>query len=107
MVEFCVDCGAIIIAKKGEEGVCPACGKSQKAKSSVELKEKVEPKRKEKEVLDKNDDQAEIHPITKVECPKCSNMEAYYWTKQTRAGDEPETMFFKCVSCKHQWREYR
>jgi DNA-directed RNA polymerase subunit M len=107
MVEFCIDCGAIIIAKKGTETKCPACGKVQKAKSSVELKEKVESNRKEKEVLDKSSGEAEIHPTTQVECPNCSNNEAYYWTKQTRAGDEPETMFFKCVKCKHQWREYR
>ena len=63
-------------------------------------------KKKEKEVLNA-DGTPEIHPTTEVECPQCNHKEAYYWTKQTRAADEPETQFFKCVNCSHQWRDYR
>ncbi|MFW6285598.1 MAG: transcription factor S [Nanoarchaeota archaeon] len=107
MVEFCKNCDAIIIGKKGEEVKCSACGEVQKTQSSLSLNIKVEPKKQEKEVLDKNTSEGEIHPVIQAECPKCHFKEAYYWTKQTRAGDEPETMFFKCVKCKHQWREYR
>lgn len=106
MVDFCSECGAIVIGKKGEDTKCPACGTLQKTKTSVKLNEKIE-KKTEKEVVDKDDSTAEIHPITDVECPKCGHNKAYYWTKQTRAGDEPETQFFKCVKCKEQWREYR
>ncbi|MCA9496249.1 MAG: transcription factor S [Nanoarchaeota archaeon] len=105
MVEFCSKCDAIIIGKKGEEITCAACGHVNKAKSSVKLSEKIE-KKDEMEVFDISSTE-EIHPITPVECPKCKNSEAYYWTKQTRAGDEPETQFFKCCVCKHQWRDYR
>lgn len=40
-------------------------------------------------------------------CPKCENKEAYFWTVQTRAGDEAETMFLECKKCKHRWRSYK
>jgi transcription factor S len=105
MVDFCKDCGAIIMGIRGEEVPCPSCGASQKAKTEMKLSEKVA-KVEEKEVIDTNK-QAEINPITDAECPECKSPKAYYWTKQTRAGDEPETQFFKCVECAHQWRDYR
>ena len=48
----------------------------------------------------------ETDPKTEIKCPKCGNPEAYYWLLQTRAGDEPETQFFRCTKCSHQWRNY-
>lgn len=105
MVEFCKKCDAIIMGSKGDEITCPNCGEPQKAKTEIKLTEKIK-KAEEKEVMD-TDNQTEIHPITDAECPECKSPKAYYWTKQTRAGDEPETQFFKCVECAHQWRDYR
>lgn len=105
MVDFCEKCGAIIVGKKGEKVKCPACGKSSEAKTEVKLSEKVK-KKEEVEVINSNKT-PEIHPTTEAECPQCGCTEAYYWTKQTRAGDEPETQFFKCTECAHQWRDYR
>ena len=105
MVEFCDNCGAILIGKKGENVVCPGCGKQTKTSTEAKLTEKINVK-SEKEIVQANIGM-DINPITEVECPKCKHMEAYYWTKQTRAGDEPETQFFKCVKCSHQWRDYR
>ena len=49
----------------------------------------------------------EVLPKTKVGCPRCGHVEAYYWELQTRAGDEPATRFFKCSKCGHVWREYQ
>jgi len=105
MVDFCEKCGAIVIGKKGEKVECPACGAKQKTNFNFSLKEKIK-KVEEKEVLDTTKT-VEIHPRTPVECPQCNHNEAYYWTKQTRSGDEPETQFFKCVECAHQWRDYK
>ena len=66
------------------------------------LREKVEaPKRLE--VVDKKVD---VLPKVKEVCPKCKHDEAFYWTVQTRASDEAETRFFKCVKCQHTWRMY-
>jgi DNA-directed RNA polymerase subunit M len=105
MVDFCEKCGAIVIGKKGEEVSCSSCGHGTKAKSAVSLSQKIS-KKEEIEIVD-TDKSSEVHPTTEVDCPECSHNLAYYWTKQTRAGDEPETQFFKCVSCNHQWRDYR
>jgi len=45
-------------------------------------------------------------PVTRAECPKCGNMEAYWWMLQTRRADEPPTRFFRCTKCGYTWREY-
>ena len=104
MVDFCSKCGALVVGKKGEEVKCPACGHSNKSKSSINLKEKID-KKEEKEILSE-DTSFDVHPVTKADCPECGHDEARYFTKQMRAGDEPETQFYKCTKCKHQWRSY-
>ena len=104
MVDFCEKCGALIMGKKGEDTACPACGTVKKAKGIEGLSQKVE--QKEIEVVDA-DSSSEIHPIIDNECPECKHSKAFYWSKQMRAGDEPETLFYKCEKCKHQWRDYR
>lgn len=105
MVDFCDSCGAIIVGKKGEDFVCPGCGKVYKSLSSINLSQKVENK-KEIEIIDEKS-QEEVHPLIDTSCPNCEHKKAHYWTKQTRAGDEPETLFYKCEKCKHQWRDYK
>lgn len=105
MVEFCEDCGALIMGKKGQEVECPSCGKVKKAKKDVKISKKLDVK-EDLEVIDK-DAQEEVNPITDEEnCPECGHGRAYYWTKKMRAGDEPEVNFYKCEKCKHQWRIY-
>lgn len=105
MVEFCTKCGAIIMGKKGQEVICAGCGYSSKAKNTTELKEKIKVKKEIEIISDTIGD--EILPLIETECPECKNDKAYYWSKQMRAGDEPETLFYKCPKCKHQWRDYR
>ena len=67
----------------------PNCGKKVKGVKKIEVVEQVE-----------------LHPKIKINCGKCNNNTAYYWTQQTRGADEPETRFFKCTKCNHTWREY-
>lgn len=105
MVDFCEKCGAIIMGKKGEAVACPSCGHEVKAKSEIKLTQKVE-KVQEKEIVDVDDTSAEIHPEIDIECPECGNNKARYFSKQMRSGDEPETQFYKCTKCKHQWRKH-
>ena len=45
-------------------------------------------------------------PKTRVICPQCENTEAYWWMQQTRSGDEPPTIFYKCTKCGYSWRSY-
>jgi len=98
-MEFCPKCGSMLIWKK-----CNRCDYVSEKEVKLETSQKIDPK---KEIVCVNEGDHEIDPIVKIICVKCNHSEAYFWTKQTRAGDEAETRFFKCVKCKHTWREYR
>tara|TARA_Y100000310_G_C19947215_1_gene475231 strand:+ start:137 stop:421 length:285 start_codon:yes stop_codon:yes gene_type:complete len=80
-----------------------SCGYKENDFSKFKKIKEIIKEKKSVEVVDK---EIEILPITDEECPKCKNEKAYYWTIQTRAGDEPETKFLKCKKCKHVWRDY-
>ena len=104
---FCQDCGRIMVPK--EEGkkrmlVC-TCGYTRVEREDILMKESVRGHKK-LEVID--DKSKEAMPKTEAECSKCGKMEAYSWSQQTRASDEPETQFFECTNkkCKHRWRTY-
>jgi len=105
-MQFCPKCGAILLPQKEENRtklMCH-CGYKSKSSSSIVIKEKVKLKKEDKiEVIDKK---IETLPKTDTKCPKCDHVKAYYWTLQTRAGDEAETRFFECVKCNHRWRSY-
>jgi transcription factor S len=102
-MEFCPKCGCVLVEKKKDFG-CPSCNYKCKEKVKIETSEKIETKPEIGVITDKD---ADVFPITNAVCPKCSNKEAYFWSSQTRAGDEAETKFFKCTKCKNIWREYR
>jgi DNA-directed RNA polymerase subunit M len=88
----------IIVCKK-----CGYCRELEKGESSkFTIKEKTAPKEKIV-VIEENIDTL---PKTREECPKCKNLEAYWWELQTRSADEPSTKFFRCTKCGHTWREY-
>jgi DNA-directed RNA polymerase subunit M len=100
---FCPRCGGIILPDLEKKGIkCSKCNYRETKNKSMVVKEKVNNKEKIK-IIDKN---IETLPKTQVECPKCKNNQAYYWLVQTRASDEPETQFFRCTKCDHQWRNY-
>ena len=101
---FCPKCGSILrpVEKKGKRVIGCSCGYIADKDQKFEVKEKAK-EQKEIEVIEK---EIETKPLIKTKCPKCGHDRAYFWTMQTRAADEPETQFFKCQKCSHQWREY-
>ncbi|MFX1357538.1 MAG: transcription factor S [Promethearchaeota archaeon] len=112
MVEFCPECSNLL-RKKNMDGkyflVC-RCGYQKEIESNkTELKKEAE---KKKKALEKNllilseEDKISVHIKVLKYCPKCNNREAEAWQEQTRGADEPSTTFFRCVKCKHTWREY-
>ena len=101
-MEFCPKCGAVLI-KKGKKDGCARCSYSVKGKIRIITSEKMGEK-KEVAVVKKD---TQIFPIIKEKCKECGNNQAYFWTVQTRSGDEAETKFFRCTKCEHTWREYR
>jgi transcription factor S len=102
MMEFCPKCGAVLIQKRKNYG-CARCEYSTKDKFKIKTSEKIE-ERNKVAVIKK---EMNTLPIVVEKCKKCGNEKAYFWTIQTRAGDEAETKFFKCTKCDHTWREYR
>ena len=103
---FCPKCGSIILPKK--EGnkkvlVC-SCGYKTSKVEQTKITETVTKKEKEVEVIEKTD--IDILPKIDAECEKCGHKKAFFWTLQTRAGDEPETKFMRCEKCRHTWRDY-
>lgn len=106
---FCDRCGNLMLVEKRRKHaflVCRKCGKTARMKGEkvVITELMVEPK-KRIVVMGKNEGIAEF-PKTKILCPKCSNMEAFWWMQQTRSADEPPTLFYKCSKCGHAWRSY-
>ena len=103
---FCPKCGSLLKTKQQKGKTIKYCGCGYYSKLKEEegkISEKVERKDDEIEVVDRNATQ--IHPLTEATCPECGHKKAYYWLKQIRAGDEPETKFFKCEKCRHTWRD--
>lgn len=102
-MEFCPKCGSVLVEKRKNFG-CIRCSYTAKGKIKIESTEQLKEK-KETAVL--KDGDVDTTPVISTTCPKCGNKEAYFWTSQTRAGDEAETRFFKCTKCRRTWREYR
>ena len=101
-MEFCPKCGSVLVQKTKNFG-CPRCNYSTKEKVKLKTREKIKEKNpiavlKGKEI--------QTFPIITETCKKCGNNESYFWTIQTRAGDEAETKFFRCTKCSHTWRDY-
>lgn len=86
---------------KGKKVFGCSCGYTQK-EGSTAISEKVK-QQKNIEIVE----EMETKPVVDAACDKCDHNKAYFWSMQTRAADEPETRFFKCVKCKHTWREYK
>lgn len=106
-MEFCPKCGGLMLPQKVEEGlilVCGGCGHAVEATKPEEYKLV--------EVLEGREEPAVVEeipktlPTTRTRCPGCGHGLAYWWIRQTRAGDEPPTRFYRCAKCGHTWREY-
>lgn len=101
-MEFCPKCGGVLIQKRKNYG-CTRCDYTTKEKLKIKTSEKLEEKNKIA-VIKK---EMNTSPVVVEKCKKCGNDKAYFWTSQTRAGDEAETKFFKCTKCGNTWRTYR
>ena len=105
---FCEKCGSIMAPKKNSKGRtvlgCVQCRFVSKKREKLVLREQT--KVNEKDIIAVVNKRVETLPKTQEMCKKCGHKEAYYWTVQTRAADEAETRFFKCVKCTHTWRAY-
>ena len=99
-MEFCPKCGALLMMKNAKAG-CPKCNYTAKGKVDMEIKEAVSEK---VDVAVVSDKQADIYPVTDYDCKKCKHKKSYFWIRQMRSGDEPESKFYKCIKCKNTVR---
>lgn len=101
-MKFCPKCGTVLVQKRKLFG-CSKCGYAEKSKVKIVTSEKFSKKEGEGVLKEK---ESIVMPTISIDCPKCANEEAYFYTAQTRAGDEAETQFFHCTKCGHRWRQY-
>jgi transcription factor S len=102
---FCPKCGSLLRSKIVKNKTVMGCDCGYVSKDSeTSIKETVKQDEKEIEIIDK---ELNIYPLVSETCPECGHKKAFFMSAQTRAGDEPETNFFKCEKCKHSWRDYK
>ena len=99
---FCPKCGSMLRPKlvKDKKVMGCSCGYVQQ-----DAKTTFTEKKKDEVNFDVVEQESSAYPMVDSECPKCRNSKAFSWSQQMRAGDEPETHFFKCTRCSHTWRE--
>ena len=105
-MQFCEKCGnllSVIKKRKRTYLYCKKCNKEYPMKKNMKFSEKIVGERREVIVIRR---EGEELPKTKIVCPVCGNVEAYWWTLQTRSADEPPTTFYRCTKCKYSWRSY-
>jgi DNA-directed RNA polymerase subunit M len=106
-MQFCPKCSLALIPTKKEKIVvlaCPKCG--VETKRAEPIVQKLERPRESIVVIGKGQEKVQTLPTMKVTCQKCGFEKAFYWTVQTRGGDEASTQFFRCAKCGATWREY-
>ena len=101
-VTFCPKCGGLLVPSPDNKNMTCSCGYSSRSKIELALKEKAASEQNQKV----KEEFAETLAKVKESCPKCNHGEAFNWSLQTRATDEAETQFYRCVKCNHTWREY-
>ncbi|MCK5452297.1 MAG: transcription factor S, partial [Candidatus Aenigmarchaeota archaeon] len=108
-MQICKSCGSLMRPEKNNGSVVFVCKNGcavQKVKKtdSIKLSEKIEHDPLDNiQVIEKNSVNL---PVMEMPCPKCDNNKVFWWCRQTRSSDEPETRFYKCIECGHTWREY-
>lgn len=101
-MEFCPECGAMLLPKNNKLKCKCGFKKDLTEADEYKISEKVESKNN---IIMKGEEVNTL-PTTNVICPNCGHGKASWWLQQTRNADEAETRFLRCLSCKHTWREY-
>ena len=101
-MEFCTDCGAMLLTKDGKLECSCGYVKNLSNDNEYAVSEKIEAN----ETVKMLGEDIDLGPGVTEICPKCGHDKATYELKQTRSADEAPTRFFTCKKCKHKWREY-
>ena len=102
-MEFCPDCGKMLMPKKGK--IKCRCG-YEKSLSEDDIEEQYTMEGEtnpEMKVIVTDRDNVAL-PTTTITCYKCGGTKGYWWTVQTRSADEAPTNFIRCAKCGNTWR---
>lgn len=99
-MQFCPKCGTILVQKTKRFG-CSKCGYSSNNVKLIASEDLVN----EQKISVLREKENNVWPTVNETCPKCGHDEAETWATQMRAGDEAETVFFRCKKCSTIWRE--
>ncbi len=107
-MRFCPNCNSVLLPdRKRKILVCKKCGYEDAGECGEQrFKESINPQKETVIVKHSDNSEDRVLPVTKAECRRCGNMEAFYWMMQTRRADEAPTRFYRCTKCGHTWREY-
>lgn len=100
-MQFCKKCGSVLLPK-GKKLVCPKCKYATESVIKLESSENLS---REGKIAVLNEKESNVWPVVSATCPRCGFLEAETWATQMRAGDEAETIFFRCKKCRNVWRE--
>lgn len=112
MVSFCDKCGSLLIPKRNTKDkvtlLCKTCKvefKEGYKDSSYQVSSKI--KHDEKDFLTVVEEEFDVRPKIRTECPKCGHFEARYWEAENRKKQEEweTTTYYKCTKCKKVWSE--
>lgn len=115
VMQFCEKCDSLLQPKKvpGRETTalfCIECNEfNDQEINNIKIAEDREddPEKGKMLIVDEDDGRTVGRPSGQIFCPRCDSIqEVEYWEIQTRSADESPTRFFKCLTCKKQWREY-
>jgi DNA-directed RNA polymerase subunit M len=105
-MEFCPKCGSLLVPDEIEGKKVLLCRTCETTSSIEGAREKyiLSEKMKEKTNVVLVKEEIVPYPKAKALCKKCGNTEAYYYSVQTRGGDESETVYMTCTKCKNVWK---
>ncbi|KAK7258476.1 hypothetical protein RIF29_24055 [Crotalaria pallida] len=108
-MEFCPTCGNMLQYELPNLGrpsrfFCPTCPYVCYIENRIKIKRKQRLARKAIDPVITINDMKDA-PTTEAACPRCGHDKASFQQFQTRSADEPATIFYMCLKCKHSWRE--
>lgn len=104
-MEFCPECGGMLIPDKNHKLKCKCGYEKNLSKEEVNSQYQFEGDKNQKyeiPIIDKKDT---MLPTTKIKCYRCGGTVGYWWILQTRSADEAPTYFVKCAKCGNTWRQ--
>uniref|UniRef100_A0A7S3IJY3 DNA-directed RNA polymerase subunit n=1 Tax=Strombidium inclinatum TaxID=197538 RepID=A0A7S3IJY3_9SPIT len=107
---FCPTCANLLLTEKTATDFrfyCKTCPYIYAVEEKLNVKMKLDRKEID-DVLGGKEAWENVDRTDVQQCVnnKCSSKRAFFMQIQTRSADEPMTVFYRCVECHVQWKEY-